>query len=224
MNKSHLVGAACAVLFTFTTLSAKAALVGIFPATPGGTDYQAVYDDVAVLTWLANANAGAGSAYDDGNPTAPSTTDGLMSWTNANSWAASLNINGVTGWRLPSTDTTCPIGPNCTTSEMGNLFYNVLGGTAGSPIGTTHNSNYAMFSNVQDFAYWSSTPVTAPSPNAWFFNFVNGNQNNAPKTNVNYAWAVYSGDARLVVPVPAAVWLFGSGLLGLAAVGRKRRR
>ena len=57
MNKSHLVGAACAVLFTFTTLSAKAALVGIFPATPGGTDYQAVYDDVAVLTWLANANA-----------------------------------------------------------------------------------------------------------------------------------------------------------------------
>ncbi len=26
-----------------------------------------------------------------------------------------------------------------------------------------------------------------------------------------------------VVPVPAAVWLFGSGLLGLAAVARRRR-
>jgi len=29
-----------------------------------------------------------------------------------------------------------------------------------------------------------------------------------------YAWSVHSGDVG-AVPVPAAVWLFGSGLIGL---------
>jgi hypothetical protein len=38
-----------------------------------------------------------------------------------------------------------------------------------------------------------------------------------------YGWAVHSGNAG-AVPLPAAVWLFGSGLLGLIGVGRKRRR
>jgi len=32
------------------------------------------------------------------------------------------------------------------------------------------------------------------------------------KTNINYAWAVQSGD---VSAVPAAVWLFSSDLIGL---------
>ena len=36
--------------------SVNAALVGRLAATPGGTDYQAYYDDVADLTWLADAN------------------------------------------------------------------------------------------------------------------------------------------------------------------------
>ena len=40
----------------------------------GGLAY---YDDVADLTWLADANAGAGSVYDNG----VSTTDGLMPMT-----------------------------------------------------------------------------------------------------------------------------------------------
>ncbi len=31
------------------------------------------------------------------------------------------------------------------------------------------------------------------------------------------------GDGETVVPVPAALWLMGSGLIGLAAVGRRRK-
>ena len=36
------------------------------------------------------------------------------------------------------------------------------------------------------------------------------------------AWAVQSGDVG-AVPVPAAVWLFGSGLLGLVGVARRKK-
>ncbi|MBI5783055.1 MAG: VPLPA-CTERM sorting domain-containing protein, partial [Gammaproteobacteria bacterium] len=36
-----------------------------------------------------------------------------------------------------------------------------------------------------------------------------------------YALAVRPGDVA-VVPVPAAVWLFGSGLLGLIGVARRK--
>jgi hypothetical protein len=81
-----------------------ATLIGVLPATPGGTDYQAYYDDVADLTWLANANA-AGMEMD---------------WTTANAWAAGLDIDGVTGWRLPAS-VPC-IGFSCTGSEMGNVL------------------------------------------------------------------------------------------------------
>ena len=34
------------------------------------------------------------------------------------------------------------------------------------------------------------------------------------------SWAVQTGDVS-AVPVPAAVWLFGSGLLGLIGVARR---
>jgi len=41
--------------------------------------------------------------------------------------------------------------------------------------------------------------------------------------NPRYAWAVRDGDVLSPVPVPAAAWLFGSGLLGLSGFLRRRR-
>ena len=41
-------------------------------------------------------------------------------------------------------------------------------------------------------------------------------------SNYNYAWVVQSGDVG-AVPVPAAVWLFGSGLIGMIGLMRKKR-
>lgn len=40
---------------------------------------------------------------------------------------------------------------------------------------------------------------------------------------VDYAPGTVELDAVAVVPVPAAVWLFGSGLVGLAGIGRCRK-
>ena len=222
MKKQQILVAVSAGLISLGLVgSADAALVGRLAATPGGTDYQAYYDNVADLTWLADANA-AGT---------------IMNWADANAWAAGLDVDGVTGWRLPDTlqpDTSCDSqygvsswGLNCTGSEMGNLFYNVLGGSAGTSITTTHNANYDLFSNVQSSWYWSATEYAPDTLGAWYFGMSVGSQSftyktdSYYKTDLNYAWAVQSGDVS-AVPVPAAVWLFGSGLIGLIGLARRK--
>ena len=84
---SKFLAAAAATLVVAT--SADAALVGrdINGVAVLGSSVNAVflYDTDLNITWLRNANAGAGSSFDDGNP-----TDGRMSWANANNWANTL--------------------------------------------------------------------------------------------------------------------------------------
>ena len=53
-----------------------------------------IYDTDLGITWLQDANYAQTSGYD---------ADGRMTWNQATNWAAGLNINGITGWRLPST-------------------------------------------------------------------------------------------------------------------------
>ena len=210
--------------------SVNAALIGRLAATEGGTDYQAYYDDVADLTWLADANYAATSGYAAENTTGEahsSTTniqiDGSMGWEAANTWAASLNIGGVTDWRVYDHGPYCQYY-NCTDSEMGNLFYNVLGGIAGSSIIDEHNANYDLFSNVQSGYYWSNTAFTGDDAHAWHFHMNDGSQDPYYKIRSMYAWAVHSGDVSMaVVPVPAAAWLFGSGLIGFIGFARRKK-
>jgi len=99
---------------------------------------------------------------------------------------------------------------------MGNLFYNVLGGSAGSPIATTHNANYSLFSNVQSEGsitkYWSATESDATS--AWEFSMEDGAQSGSTRTFGFYAWAVQSGDV-VSIPEPSTFLLFSVGLIGI---------
>ena len=168
---------------------------------------EAYYDDVADLTWLADANYAQTSGFD---------ADGRMNWADANSWATGLSIGGVEGWRLATTEPA--LSGYIQTSEMGNLFYNVLGNSAySSPL-----KNTGPFSNVQSYYYWTATEYAHRTNHMWSFNMSNGYQLNELETFSNYAWAVQSGDVS-AVPVPAAVWLFGSGLLGLAGISRRKK-
>jgi len=210
MKKSRLMGAVCTVLFTLISTPSHAVLIPVL----GG---QAYYDEDADLTWLADANV-----------------SGLMNWADANTWAAGLTVDGIGGWRLPDTlqpDASCDgqldpggsfnlqgFGSNCTGSEMGNMFYNVLGNTAGSL------SNTGPFSNVESGLYWSATAYAPATTNSWIFDINNGNQVYGDAvTNSFYAWAVQSGNVALSsVPVPAAMWLFGSGLIGLIGIAKRQ--
>ena len=210
--KNYIVDALCAGLLLVGMIStADAALV----TRLGGL---AVYDTDLDITWLADTNAGAGSIFDDGL----STTDGLMSWGNANAWATSLTVGGKNDWHLATTDTGCGSFFNCTGSELGHMFYNELGGTAGPSIMLSTDPDLALFPNLQADFYWSSTEVAPNSLFAYGFNFINGSQTTSAKSNSFFAWAVRSGDVS-AVPVPAAVWLMGSGLLGLFGFSCKNK-
>ena len=207
-----IIGATCTCL-AVVSFNTNAALLGRLSATPGGTDYQAYYDTDADLTWLADANA----------------LGHLLRWTGAMTWATGIDVAGITGWRLPDTlqpDAGCDeqtgvvtFGYNCTGSEMGNLFYNVLGNTAGSL------TNSGPFSNVQSDYYWSATVHPTNTGAAGNFNMANGYQRYDNMALFNYAWAVHDGDVgETVVPIPSAVWLFGSGLIGLIGLARRKTR
>ncbi len=247
----NITGAALLSVGLLST--ANAALVGRLAATPGGTDYQAYYDNVLDITWLADANAGAGSSFDDGF----SATDGRMFWQSAVDWAASLNVSGVTGWRLPtvtpingssfntsftndgSTDRSHNISrpgtdfAGSTASELAHMFYNTLGNTSGfSVLGVLDNScpagttlclvNTGPFDNLQNRSYWIGTEFASNTDEAWEFRMSNGAQNTDSKNFEDYfAWAVHSGDVS-AVPVPAAAWLFGSGLLAMLGLARRK--
>lgn len=89
--------------------------------------FEAYYDTVLAITWLANANQGAGSGYDDG----ASSSDGRMTWANAVAWAANLSftdgVNIYDNWRLPGTKPVNGIGFNFTYATNGStdVGYNI---------------------------------------------------------------------------------------------------
>ncbi len=187
---------------------------------------QAVYDTTQNITWLADANLAQTSGYGEAGP------DGRMHWGQALSWIDSLNAKGggaghlgVNNWRLPHTlqpDASCSSqepgkssGTGCSGSEMGHLYY-MDGITAATP---------GPFSNVQ-LAYWSDTSY-APNPqNAWAFGFGNGTQEIGWKAITLSTWAVRDGDIgdTGAVPVPGALWLFGTGVVALGAKLKRRAR
>jgi hypothetical protein len=239
--KSSLWRVLCAGIVISSALSTvQAAMIsgqGTWESTLQGRDLdgnlstaEAYYDTSLNITWLANANY-AGT---------------VMNWTTANTWAANLNpySSNITGWRLPTvtdtgtsgcdlafTGTDCGWNVNTATGEMAHMFYTTLGdkayyNTAGvGPQAGWGLTNTGPFSNVQSDDYWSATEYAPNTSGAWNFFFNYGLQNYYDKTGSRYAWAVHAGDVGAsTVPVPAAAWLFGSGLLALIGMSGKRRR
>jgi hypothetical protein len=230
--------------FCLATGTAQASLLGRAALTPGGTDYQAYYDDVLNITWLADANLAYTNTFGVSD-IAP--VDASMTWATANEWIAAMNTAaylGISDWRLPTitdtgppgcdyaySDTDCGFNVDLSTSELAHLFYSTLGNDGyydvnevptGCPEGLSLClTNTGPFSNLWATGYWSGTSYTPDSNDAWLFNFYVGDQGNIDKGSNEHSWAVSSGDSLAVVPIPPAVWLFGSAL-GLMGVMRRK--
>ena len=180
------------------------------------------------------------------------TITGQMNWWGAQAWTTylnSINYAGVTGWRLPdispvngssfnfpvSFDGSTDRGfngtlVNSTASEFANLFYNELGNLAafdstGAAQPGAGLTNSGPFSNFQNDTYRLGPEYGALDPAdpafAWAFNPFNGGQGAGPKIGQYYGLAVREGQVA-PVPIPGAVWLMGSALVGLVGLVRRR--
>ncbi len=134
-------------------------------------------------------------------------------WDRAMAWAAALDVNGITGWRLPTTPGTSD--SNHSEGEMGHLYYvDMIRANSGGSI--------LPFHNIMSGTYWYGTESS--SSRAWDFNFGGGIQDEYYKIDhYYYALAVHPGDVGAPVPIPAALWLLGAGLLGLIGMKRKMK-
>jgi hypothetical protein len=82
------------------------------------------------------------------------------------------------------------------------------------------SSTPGPFSNVGGFS-WSGTVSATDPGSAWGFSFVSSVYGTSNKSSNGYAWAVRSHDVG-AVPLPAAAWLYGSGLFGLLGMARRK--
>ncbi|MCK4674422.1 MAG: DUF1566 domain-containing protein [Gammaproteobacteria bacterium] len=197
-----------------------------------------IYDSDQDITWLQDANichfgtnpfcaaagiTGAGRADD---------------WYMANSWAQSLIFGGYDDWRLPSGpqfDPTCSFpdiagsgisgSTGCMGSEMGYLFhaYGIVA-TGDTSSGVNVGPFTHLMGTVFGSKQWYATGTEAASGTEFAaYSFVDGFTGLRDKSSGTYhVWAVRDGDVS-AVPIPAAAWLFGSGLLGLIGVARRTK-
>jgi hypothetical protein len=176
-----------------------------------------IYDTLLDVTWLQDANYAATQYSATGG--AQGDADGLMNWNDATTWAASLTVGGVTGWRLPTMSAVGSPRPNETGespnsgNEIGWLWYQLGGGSdiwASTDISPFTNLPYQ--SDGSEW-YWTAMEYDATSAGRISMNCACWDHNWS-KSNELYAWAVHSGDVA-GVPEPSALLLMLSGFAGL---------
>ena len=200
----------------------------LFPLLDG----EAVYDDDLDVIYLADMNLAGSETFGVENVN----ENGTMNWFTANNFIAAMNAFdggngwlGINNWRLPETvipdpgcETTAANPPPsfgffCTLSDMGHLYYVEWGRGDDSNLGASRDAAEATgFRNLNGGLYWSGTENVGSS--AYDFFFSNGSQATLSKAFTGSVLPV----ADFVIPLPAAAWLFISGLLGLIGLGRRR--
>ncbi len=209
--KSRLLGAGCACVMALVSLAAQAVPVtgqGTWESTLQGRDldgnaatYEAYYDTTLDITWLADANYAQTSGFD---------SDGRMIWANANAWAAGLNVNGVTGWRLPTNtplngstyDTTFSNNGTTDSATATTTTDGTDGGYrdgAGNPVSEMGHMFYVTLGNLGVCVpNGSGSTTSCDAQTGWglsntadFLNVQSGNYWSGSELNSSVAWFFY---------------------------------
>lgn len=212
---------------------------------------EAYYDTALNITWLADANYARTTGYSGVTSLGTMTWSVANNWaadldpygSGISGWRLPTTLDvGNDGPTFTNYYQGVDAGYNITAqSEMSHMFYVTLDNTAFSSIlGIYPQPGYGLSntgpfndpqgaSTLQLGQYWSATSSSVNANNAWYFNFRTGEQRSDGLRQTSYfnAWAVHDGDVGVAVmstvPVPAASWLFGAGLLGLMGMVQKRR-
>jgi len=209
MIKLRSIDALSAGIFLLLSTATPAALID----NGGGL----IYDDVLNITW--------------------SQPDTFRNWDEANTWASALTLGGANDWRLPYNSVAAGVGPStsfidcntatelaCRDNELGYMFYYNLGGTEVNVVANPNPDpailDLSLFPMLVSDIYWSGTEFSTDKARG--FDFYTGLQGYSDKVFNRFSWAVHPGSVG-AVPLPAAAWLFGSGLLGLVGVARRKK-
>ncbi len=209
-GSTFITTALLAPLFLASAFSHASTVLQPLESRLGG---EAYYDPNLDITWAANAGmTGAGTL------------------SAAINQADTLDIGGITHWRITRMDRNndgqvaeCRNDTldACADNELGFMLHkrNVWSGAPGP------------FTNVAHAWYWSTDDDPNWVPRVFAMDMGAQNQDtrgNAHPDNTGlWGWAVIDGDVATmstVVPIPAAIWLFGSGLLGLIGISTRSNR
>lgn len=214
MKKTGVIAATVGCTFLIPAIPAQAALHGR-NLDNDSTTYEAYYDDVLDITWLADGNFARTSGRD---------ADGMMDWPTATAWVENLDYFGITGWRLPALapldgssyvhtfsnngTTDVGFGIRGTHSELAHLYYVTLGNKGlckpddadpGSCVVQTGwgLKNAGPFVNVGAIAgHWTGSESMCPcnSLKTWLIDMTTGRQGQLLGSNLQGAWPVRDGD------------------------------
>jgi len=204
---------------------ASAFVAAVIAASPGGV----IYDTPNSLDSVPNSGAYTLSESDF------VAAYSVMNWWGAKAWVNYLNLTNYAGsnrWALPTTvDSLSSYGypngvgtnPSQNSSQYAQLFYGGLGQELGVPILSANNGNVALFNAGNSYLYWSDTELSSDVRRAWIYNSFQGAQFTLAKNYNYYSASTLSPGDIGAVPVPGAMWLFGSGLMGLFGLSRRKR-
>jgi len=229
------------VLFS-TVCLAQAGLTTIGTVTYGGSDYNLIWDknnngnsvvwldySNGNLDWSAQSAWAAGLGEQLSNINTPGYS---ITWTDQ-AWRLPNMVDGplVFGYEGdPDHDGiyTYAVGYNLANSEMGYLYYTEFDNLGFYANDGSHPQsgwgleNTGVFENLIGSVYWSGTECVVDSTGVWFFNLSNGIQNVGNTDAGMYGLALRGGTVS-AVPIPAAIYMLGSGLIGLVSL-RKRKQ
>ena len=227
MKKSRLLGAVCALL-AFASFNSQAALVGPDYPAPGGNDWSgngvSAADGTAIwsysnfnssafnelyfgLNQLDYGPAGAGLDFTADTLSLFGTSGQTAEWRASTTWMEPVTqVHQPADTRLIMTIT--GLGATPWITDLASIGLNVGFGDLGAVVDNSSGLDFVLT--------WS---IEANTGSGWqAINSVLQGAGHDGATRSSVATGFYSA-----VPIPAAAWLFGSGLLGLVGIARRKK-
>lgn len=224
MKKSHLLGTIGAVLCAITTLSAQAVTIPV-GVNPGDT-YQLVFVTEGTTNALSTNIADYNSFVQTQaalNPTLTGTDIGVTYTAIGSTSTIDANVNAVVSGPVYLVDGSALVATNFSDFWDGTLNQAISKDQHGSTVnnvawtGSEADGTAAIGQELglaTGSTFFGSSSATDAT---WIHNAAFGN-----KSTLIPMYAL-SSVITAPVPVPAAVWLFGSGLLGLVGIARRKK-